>query len=84
MIHILIVDDEKIEREGLKYLLSIGEGERRSLRSFQWKTGTSDSPHRRDSAASYGHKDASYGWAGTVQEGKRRKTGPAGGDLQWI
>ena len=76
MIHILIVDDEKIERDR--------RGRKKSLRSFQWKTGTSDSPHRRDTAASYGHKDASYGWAGIIQEGKRRKTGPAGGDFQWI
>ena len=28
MIHVLIVDDERIEREGLKYLLSMEEGER--------------------------------------------------------
>ena len=28
MIHVLIVDDERIEREGLKYLLSMKEGER--------------------------------------------------------
>lgn len=29
MINILIVDDEKIEREGLKYLFSMEEGERK-------------------------------------------------------
>ena len=29
MIHVLIVDDEKIEREGLKYLLSMEDGERK-------------------------------------------------------
>lgn len=37
MIHILIVDDEKIEREGLKYLLSIGEGERKVFEASNGK-----------------------------------------------
>lgn len=32
MTNVLIVDDEKIEREGLKYLLSREEGERLKLR----------------------------------------------------
>ena len=37
MIHILIVDDEKIEREGLKYLLSMGEGERKVFEASNGK-----------------------------------------------
>ena len=37
MIHILIADDEKIEREGLKYLLSIGEGERKVFEASNGK-----------------------------------------------
>lgn len=32
MTNVLIVDDEKIEREGLKYLLSREEGERNVLK----------------------------------------------------
>ena len=37
MIHILIVDDEKIEREGLKYLLSREEGERKVFEASNGK-----------------------------------------------
>ena len=37
MIHILIVDDEKIEREGLKYLLSMDEGERKVFEASNGK-----------------------------------------------
>lgn len=37
MIHILIVDDEKIEREGLKYLLSMDEGQRKVFEASNGK-----------------------------------------------
>ena len=39
MTNVLIVDDEKIEREGLKYLLSREEGERKVFEASNGKQG---------------------------------------------
>lgn len=43
MINVLIVDDEKIEREGLKYLISTETKEHKIFVSFQWQGGAADS-----------------------------------------
>ena len=49
MIHILIVDDEKIEREGLKYLLSMDRGTKRKVfEASNGKQALQITPHRRD------------------------------------
>lgn len=42
MTNVLIVDDEKIEREGLKYLLSREEGERNVFEASNGKQASAD------------------------------------------
>ena len=67
---VLIVDDERIEREGVKYLLSLGMW---NLRSIQWEAGNGDTSFEVGRFASYGYKNAAYGWSGIVQKIKGRK-----------
>lgn len=52
MTNVLIVDDEKIEREGLKYLLSREEGERKVFEASNGKQAIADYPYRGYSAYS--------------------------------
>ena len=69
MYRVLVVDDEKIEREGIKFLLSREEGE------FE----ISEASNGRQALEIL--KNASYGWPGTGKEGKREKRGAADRDL---
>ena len=46
MMNILIADDEKIEREGIRYLLAL-ERRAEDLRGGQRETGHADPAHRK-------------------------------------
>ena len=71
MYRVLVVDDEKIEREGIKFLLSREEGE------FE----ISEASNGRQALEILRNEEIDILWPGTGKEGKREKRGAADRDL---
>ena len=66
MTNVLIVDDEKIEREGLKYLLSREEGERKVFEASNGKQAL-QIIRTEDIQLILTDIDAAYGWTGVIE-----------------
>ena len=82
MITILIVDDEKLERRGIRFLLKREEGEFQILEAAKGCTGSI-----RIKPCGYfifGCKDALYEWTGADESSERRSSGYGNRDLQRI
>ena len=82
MITILIVDDEKLERRGIRFLLKREEGEFQILEATNGKDalGVLESNH----VVIFGCKDALYEWTGADESSERRSSGYGNRDLQRI
>ena len=85
MITILIVDDEKLERRGIRFLLKREEGEFQILEATNGKDalGVLESNHV-DRYFIFGCKDALYEWTGADESSERRSSGYGNRDLQRI
>ena len=81
MYRVLVVDDEKIEREGIKFLLSREEGEFEISEASNGRQALEILRNEEIDILLTDIKNASYGWPGTGKEGKREKRGAADRDL---
>lgn len=92
MTNVLIVDDEKIEREGLKYLLSREEGERNVFEASNGKQALqiirSEDIQLVLTDIKMPHMDglelSRRGRVGIIKTCQGRKSGVADHNLQWI
>lgn len=82
MTNVLIVDDEKIEREGLKYLLSREEGERKVFEASNGKQALQIIRTEDIQLILTDIKMPHYGWTGVIETCQRRKSGITDRDLQ--
>ena len=82
MITILIVDDEKLERRGIRFLLK-REGDFR-FRSGEWKGCTWYTGFESCRYFIFGCKDALHERTGTDKSSKRRSSGDGNRDFQRI
>ena len=64
MYRILIVDDERIEREGIKYLIGREKGDYEILRGVQWEAGIGCVAQQEGGSFDDRYPYASYGWSG--------------------
>ena len=69
MIKTLIVDDEKLEREGIKYLLSQEECERKIFEASNGREAL-NILRERNRSSSYRYQNATYGRTGTYLPGQ--------------
>ena len=76
MITILIVDDEKLERRGIRFLLKREEGEFQILEATNGKDALG--------VLESNHVDILYEWTGADESSERRSSGYGNRDLQRI
>lgn len=84
MINVLIVDDEKIEREGLKYLISTETKEHKIFEASNGREALQILREEDIQPSSYRHQNAAHDRAGTFQKGKGRTAGSSDHHIQWF
>ena len=84
MITILIVDDEKLERRGIRFLLKREEGEFQILEATNGKDALGVLESNHVEYFIFGCKDALYEWTGADESSERRSSGYGNRDLQRI
>ena len=84
MTNVLIVDDEKIEREGLKYLLSREEGERNVFEASNGKQALQIIRSEDIQLVLTDIKMPHMDRVGIIKTCQGRKSGVADHNLQWI
>lgn len=81
MYRVLVVDDEKIEREGIKFLLSREEGEFEISEASNGRQALEILRNEEIDILLTDIKMPHMDWPGTGKEGKREKRGAADRDL---
>ena len=84
MITILIVDDEKLERRGIRFLLKREEGEFQILEAANGKDALGVLASNHVDILFFRCEDALHEWSGTDESCKRRSSGDGNRDFQWI
>ena len=84
MINVLIVDDEKIEREGLKFLISTETKENKIFEASNGREALQILREEGYTASSYRHQNAAHGQGWNFPKGKGRTAGSSDHHIQWF
>ena len=84
MYRVLVVDDEKLEREGIRFLLSMEEGEWEIYEAANGKLALNELRSHKIDLMLTDIKMPHMEWSGAFQKSKRRVSGPGDHHFQWL